>query len=287
MATSRRAGATQATGQPSLVGAVKLVSRLAPKQLADELELAKTELKRKGIQAGIASAFFVVALLFVAALAVALIMAAVMGLATVMPAWLSALIFGLLFVIIAGIGAMLGLSRFKKAMPLLPEQAIRGVKYDIGVLKEGRRFDPSTLDKKSPADENRDKAKQEEKARAKAEKAAQPPAPSESELQTRTGERREHLTGLREDLGEELDVKKKFEELMVAVKGTAGARLSGAGATPSGRRAAGQPATAGEAKPVVLPEDVINTVMDRWKPLSVLGASLAAVAVLARKLGKS
>lgn len=278
MASSRYSRAAQATSRPSLVAALKLASRLTPKQLADEIDLAKAELKRKGIQAGIASAFFVVALLFVAALAVALIVAAIMGLATVLPAWLSALIFAVLFVIIGGIGALVGLSRFKKALPLLPEQAIYGVKYDVGVLREGRSFDASTLEKKETEEEARAKADAE--AKAKAEKAAQPPAPSESELKTRTGERRQHLAGVRDDLGEELNLKEKFQELVAAAQAWWNSRSAG-----SGRRV--RTPEEGARRPAVLPEDVINTVMDRWKPLSILGGSLAALAVLARRLIKS
>ncbi|GAP55542.1 hypothetical protein AHiyo6_21070 [Arthrobacter sp. Hiyo6] len=45
---------------------LKLVARLAPRQLNDEIALAKVEIKRKGIQLGVAGAFFAVALVFVA-----------------------------------------------------------------------------------------------------------------------------------------------------------------------------------------------------------------------------
>ena len=71
---------------------LKLLFRLAPRQLNDEIAFAKIELKRKGIQVGVAAAFFAVALVFLLFLVVGLIVAAIMGLATIMPAWLAALL---------------------------------------------------------------------------------------------------------------------------------------------------------------------------------------------------
>ena len=71
---------------------LKLIFKLAPRQLNDEIALAKVELKRKGIEVGVAAAFLAVALVFVAFLVVGLIVAAIMGLATIMPAWLAALL---------------------------------------------------------------------------------------------------------------------------------------------------------------------------------------------------
>ena len=98
-------------------------------------------------------------------------------------------LFGAVFLVILLIAALIGLSRLKKAMPLKPEQAIRGVKYDLGVLKEGRSFDERTLDaRKTPEQEADEQRKQQLK---KQEKAANPPA-TEHELKTRTGQRRAH-----------------------------------------------------------------------------------------------
>ena len=71
---------------------LKLIFKLAPRQLNDEIALAKVEIKRKGIEFGVAAAFLAVALIFAAFLVVGLIVAAIMGLATIMPAWLAALL---------------------------------------------------------------------------------------------------------------------------------------------------------------------------------------------------
>ncbi len=138
----------RSTGSLSLVGLVRLLARLTPRQISDEFSIAVEQMKQKGIKAGIAAAFLVVALVFVLFFAVALVVAAIMGLAELMPAWLAALLVALLFLVIAGVLALIGVSRLKKQLPLVPEDAIRGIRYDLGVLKEGRSFDPATLEVK-------------------------------------------------------------------------------------------------------------------------------------------
>ncbi|MFP5315343.1 MAG: phage holin family protein, partial [Actinomycetes bacterium] len=159
MESSTSTRVNRSGGTPSVIGLIRLLLRLTPRQLNDEVSLAREQLKQKGITAGVAAAFFAVALVFVAFLVVALIVAAIMGLGTIMPPWLAALCFAALFLIIAAIAGLMGLSRFKKALPLLPEDAIRGVKYDIGVLKEGRKFNPATLDVQKPKEEKKPKQK--------------------------------------------------------------------------------------------------------------------------------
>ena len=72
---------------------------------------------------------------------IGLIVAAIMGLATIMPAWLAALLVCGVCLIIAAIGALIGRNKFKKVMPLVPEETIRGLKYDLGIAKEGSAFD--------------------------------------------------------------------------------------------------------------------------------------------------
>ncbi len=151
---------------------LRLVAKLAPRQLNDEIALAKIEIKRKGIQVGVAAAFFAVALVFVAFLVVGLIVAAIMGLATIMPAWLAALLVCAVFLVIALIGALVGLRKFKKAMPLVPEDTIRGLKHDLGIAKEGSDFNPAILDPSSEQAKAAKAAKEAQKAKDKAEKEA-------------------------------------------------------------------------------------------------------------------
>ncbi|NJC21882.1 hypothetical protein BJ994_000958 [Arthrobacter pigmenti] len=263
-------------GTPSIIGLIKLLLRLTPRQFGDEFSLAKEQLKQKGIKAGIAAAFFVVALVFLAFLVIALIVAAIMGLATVMPAWLSALCFAALFLIIAAIAALMGLSRFKKALPLLPEDAIRGIKYDIGVLKEGRQFNPATLDVKKPAEEKKPKHKDDDGA-------PKPPQPSYAELRSRSGRRRDHIAETRDELGRGMDFKAQFSGAKSRAKDAAThAKASAAHAKDAAvtrAHASKSAAPGGQA-----PARHDHTLADRWKPLSVVAASAAAIAVMVRRL---
>jgi uncharacterized membrane protein YqjE len=262
---------------------LRLVIRLLPRQINDEIALAKVEIKRKGIQLGTAAAFFAVALLFAAFLLTGLIVAAIMGLATIMPAWLAALIVCAVFLLITLIGALIGLRKFKKAMPLLPEDTIRGFKHDLGVVKEGSDFDPSVLD---PSSEQAKAAKAEKDAKAamaKAEKeakaAAEPdlvPTPTEAELRRRLTQRRHHLTGVRDDLGEELDVKVQGQALLSGAQtilkdgqDAVGSRIAAFSETMSASRG-----SSGKREL-------------RWKPLAAFAASAAVFLVLLRKLFKS
>ncbi|WP_454698051.1 phage holin family protein [Arthrobacter humicola] len=263
---------------------LRLVAKLAPRQLNDEIALAKIEIKRKGIQVGVAAAFFAVALVFLAFLVTGLIVAAIMGLATIMPAWLAALLVCAVFLVIALIGALIGMRKFKKAMPLVPEETIRGLKHDLGIVKEGSEFNPAVLDPASDEAKAAKAAKEAKAAREKAEKeakeAAKPdlgPAPTEAELKSRLDKRRRHLTGVRDELGEELDVKTQAQLLLGAaeVQLKAGKERAGHKAESLSRSASSLLNRAGESE--------LGT---RWKPLAALVASAAVLAVLLRKLLK-
>jgi len=270
---------------------LKMIFKLAPRQLSDEIALAKAEIKRKGTQLGVAGAFFAVALVFVGLLVIGLMVAAIMGLATIMPAWLAALLVSAVCLIIAAIGALIGLNKFKKLMPLVPEETIRGLRYDLGIAKEGSAFDAAILDPNSEQYKAAKAAKEAAAAKAMAEKeakaAAKPdfgPPPTEAELRRRLDQRRTHLTGVRDDLGRELDVKTQAQTLLAATQ----ARLQDgkeqlsdkiAGFRSSVRTSAGSSTSADG-------QGLADTIKQRWKPLAVLAASGAALAVLVRRLLK-
>ena len=256
----------RSTGSLSLFGLIRLLARLTPRQVSDEFSIAVAQMKQKGIKAGIAAAFLVVALVFVLFFAVALVVAAIMGLAEVMPAWLAALLVALLFLVIGGVLALIGVSRLKKQLPLVPEDAIRGIRYDLGVLKEGRSFDPATLDVKKPKDDKDDTKRRDDARDAKPKE----PTPSYEELRGRSGERRTHIADARDSLGARADVKSRF--------GKARHRSSTAGSTAGG--------SMGDVAAVAVRRDVPHntTLADRWKPLSVLAASVAAMIVMLRRL---
>ncbi|GAB3549022.1 hypothetical protein GCM10027404_13930 [Arthrobacter tumbae] len=276
MDSSTSTRVNRAGGTPSVIGLIRLLLRLTPRQLGDEVSLAREQLKQKGITAGIAAAFFVVALLFVAFLVVALIVAAIMGLATVMPPWLAALCFAALFLIIAAIAGLMGLTRFKKALPLLPEDAIRGVKYDIGVLKEGRRFNPATLDVKKP--------KEEKKPKHKETGESKPPAPSYAELRSRSGRRRDHIAETRDDLGRGLDFKSQVNRTTSRARTAAAQAKSSAVHAREAQRTRSGSTGVDHASASHTPARHNQTLADRWKPLSVVAASAAAIAVMVRRL---
>lgn len=276
---------------------LKLIFKLAPRQLNDEIAFAKAELKRKGIQVGVAAAFFAVALIFVAFLVIGLIVAAIMGLATIMPAWLAALLVCAAFLVIALIVGLIGYSRFKKAMPLLPEETIRGLKYDLGIAKEGSSFDAALLDPKSPQAKAAKAEKEAAAAKAKAEKEAkkaaeQPdlgPAPTEADLRRRLDQRRQHLTGVRDELGQELDVKTQAQALLAATQHRLGEgkelvddKVSGFRAQVKATQAKARD-TAGTPAAETGPAAELSK---RWKPLAALAASSAALVFLLRRLLK-
>lgn len=279
--SGRHSGRTsQGVRIAALPGTLKLLFRLAPRQLNDEIAFAKIELKRKGVQVGVASAFLAVALVFVLFLVVALIVAAIMGLATIMPAWLAALLVSAAFLLIALIGGLIGVSRFKKAMPLLPEETIRGIKHDIGIAREGSAFNPAVLDPQSPEAKAAKAAKAEAAAKAKAEKEAKAaehnkefPQASEPEIARRLGQRRHHLAEVRDELGDELDVKTQARFLLAAaqVKMREGQVLAVRGKDLAASRLAGLSESTGGLGA-------------RWKPLAALAAAGTVLVVLVRKL---
>ena len=52
------------------------------------------------------------------------------------PAWLSALVIGVVLLAVAGVAALLGKSQLGRAAPPLPEQATASVKADVAEIKE-------------------------------------------------------------------------------------------------------------------------------------------------------
>jgi TRAP-type mannitol/chloroaromatic compound transport system permease small subunit len=62
--------------------------------------------------------------------------AAVLGLATALPAWLSAVIIGVVLLVIAGIAALIARRKVAQASPPVPERTIETVKEDVKEIKE-------------------------------------------------------------------------------------------------------------------------------------------------------
>ena len=115
---------------------VKAMSADLSRLIRDEIHLAQTEISAKAKQAGKGvGAFGAAGVLALYGLAV-LIAAAVLGLALVVPAWLAALIVGVVVLAIAGVAAFLGKKKVDEAAPVVPERTVASVKEDVAEIKE-------------------------------------------------------------------------------------------------------------------------------------------------------
>lgn len=257
----------------TLVDALKTTARLVPRQLNDEVALAKLELGEKKSRLGGIAVFAGIAVVFLVLLVIAMTVAAIAGLATVMPLWLSALLVCAALLLVIGISALVAFRKYKALMPIIPEHAWRGIRHDLGIAREGRSFDEASLDapvltrKEKKA---RDQEDAEEKAKTSADRAAKDaengPRASTSELIKRTEARRAHLLDLREELVEEADVKKQAGYFLDTAKSKAAEKVN---------QFAGD--KAGQAT---------DLLKERWKPLAVLAGSATVCLVLLRKLMK-
>jgi Flp pilus assembly protein TadB len=127
--------ASQQTTAELVKTAAEQISRL----VRDELRLAQTELAQKGKHAGMGAGLFgaggLVALYGVAAL----LTAVVLLLAYVMPAWLAAVIVGVVLLAVAGGLAMVGKKQVQQAAPPVPEDTVRSVKADVATVADAVR----------------------------------------------------------------------------------------------------------------------------------------------------
>lgn len=263
-----------AASKPSLIDVVKVLVRLGPKQINDEIALAKSQMKTKGIAAGIAAALIVVGLVFLTFLTVALIVAAIGGLhAAGFQLWAAALIVAGAFLLIALVFALIGLLKFKGAQPLKPEDAIRGFRLDMGAAREGSSFDPKSLDR---ADEEKQRAKEEAKRRAaelkKTPGGGKPEQPSYTELLRRTSLRRDHIAGLQDQL------RTRF---------TRSSPTSAQPApTPEVPPVEGPTSAEPQTSPDADDHGAKKFFAERWKPLAVAAGSTAAAGAFLRELIK-
>ncbi|GHD07759.1 phage holin family protein [Zhihengliuella salsuginis] len=201
----------------SPISVIKDLGRLVPKQINDEIQLALRQLKAKGINVGVAAGLAVAALFFLSAMGIALLVAGIMGLAEVMPAWLAALVVAAFFLLLILILVAIAVPKAKKAMPLMPEDALRGVKHDLGILKEGSSFDEKTLDKPEVSKEEKERLKAEKDAE-KAKKQSEKDELSYADLKARSDARRAHLAELRDRLGKQAGSAEKTAEKAYGIK---------------------------------------------------------------------
>ncbi|GGE97404.1 phage holin family protein [Mycetocola zhadangensis] len=104
-----------------------------------EIEQVKTKAKHLGSYAGKGAIFMVLALIFLFFAIGTLVAVAILALALVLPAWLSALIVFVAFLLIAVVLALIGLKFFKKLSD--DPNPIESVKKDIRAVKGEGEYD--------------------------------------------------------------------------------------------------------------------------------------------------
>ena len=112
------------------------VTESISKLVRDELQLAQAQIADKGKALGVGGAFFGVAAVFGLFGFGWLLTAAMFGLAEVLPFWASALIVGVVLLVIAAIAGLIGKMKVGKGTPPTPE-TVQNVKKDIAALKQG------------------------------------------------------------------------------------------------------------------------------------------------------
>jgi MFS family permease len=120
----------------------ELVGRLSQQMstlVRDEIRLAQLDLTEKGKRVGVGAGALGGAGAIAYLAAATLIAAAVLGLAEAVPGWLSALIVGLVLLVVAGALALFGKKKVQSATPPVPTEAVEGLKQDVQTVKEHRR----------------------------------------------------------------------------------------------------------------------------------------------------
>jgi uncharacterized membrane protein YqjE len=103
--------------------------------LRSELEQFKAEMAEKLKQAGIGLGLLVAAAAFAFFALGVLTTTAILALALVLPAWASALIIGVVLLLITGILIAAGVASLRKGVPPAPTETIKSLKRDVRVIK--------------------------------------------------------------------------------------------------------------------------------------------------------
>jgi uncharacterized membrane protein YqjE len=127
------------TSEPSLGELVGQASKDISTLVRKEVELAKAELSAELAKAGKGAGMFGGAGLMGLLAAGALTTCIIAALDTAMPLWLAALIVAVVYGAIAGVLALQGRDRVKRATPPVPEQTIDSTKEDVAWAKTRAR----------------------------------------------------------------------------------------------------------------------------------------------------
>lgn len=288
MSESQSTGTQHQSTPQTIKGQVTGLGRLIPNQLADEARIAAYTLKSKGINVGVAAGAGILALVLLSLMTIALVVALIMGIGTVIDPWLSALLVAAGFLVLALILAAIAYGMVKKAMPFMPDEAIRGIRHDIGVVKEGSAFNVASLDE--PKEPKKPKSKDKDSDEAKESK---PEKPTHNELLIRTRERREEIALHRDGLGQKIEAPLHFGEKISDASQAAGDAVT---------KAAGKARHLADTASVKMSEGVEKTteklaslsglegqnakeaLSERWRPLAIMAGSITMFFVFLRKL---
>ncbi|MWV51122.1 phage holin family protein [Rathayibacter sp. VKM Ac-2803] len=106
-----------------------------------EVASLKNELTGKAKSAGVAVALFAVAAFFLITAWATLVAFAIIGIASWLPAWLSALIVTVFFLLVAVVLLLIGVKSIKKAVPPVPQESIESIKKDVQAFKGVGNYD--------------------------------------------------------------------------------------------------------------------------------------------------
>lgn len=122
--------------ETSLRNLVRQMSEDSSRLIRSEIRLAQAEMSAKAKDVGIGIGGFSAAGLLAFFGIGVLLAAAILGLATVLPAWLSAVIIGVVLLVMAGIAALFARRKVAQAAPPMPERTVQTVKKDVQEIKE-------------------------------------------------------------------------------------------------------------------------------------------------------
>ena len=125
-----------AAGTLSTGDLVKKLSQDTSRLVRDEIRLARLEMLDTLGNAKRGAGLFGGAGLMAFYAGAALVATVILALAIALPAWASALITAGLLFLLAGVLALLGRARFRRAAPPVPQEAAAGFKRDIDTIRE-------------------------------------------------------------------------------------------------------------------------------------------------------
>ena len=127
------------TSRRSLFTLIGSIPTLLVDLVRNEIESLKDEIAGKLKNAGIGIGLLAAAVFFALFAVMVLIATAILGLATVVPAWLAALIVGVVILLVAAILAIVGIRSLKKGVPPAPTHTIESIKKDVRTIKGTER----------------------------------------------------------------------------------------------------------------------------------------------------